>query len=76
MFDKKLFSKNNDEDHRVIQNLDELEDILEEMIDDYREIEIRRKFIRMIKLVKHSKASGKSLIDVLDSINRGLSDIF
>ena len=49
MFDKKLFSKNNDEDHRVIQNLDELEDILEEMIDDYSDIDIRRKFIRMIK---------------------------
>ena len=76
MFDKKLFSKNNDEDHRVIQNLDELENILEEMIDDYSDIDIRRKFIRMIKFVKHSKASGKSLLDVLDSINRGLSDLF
>lgn len=67
MFDKKLFGKGKDE--KIIRDLDELLECLEEIIDEgEKNIDERRKILKIIKYIQSSKEKGKDLIDVIQDL--------
>lgn len=50
---------------KEVKNIDELIDLLEEIIDEYTDLYVRRDIINIIKFAKRQRDNGRTLEDIL-----------
>ena len=50
---------------KEIKNIDELISVLEEIIDEYTDLYVRRDIINIIKFAKRQRDNGRTLEDIL-----------